>query len=265
MRHYVRNISIALVMTALKVLFLAHYSEFRPSFYLANDLGLGEHYFNTGYMVTLLMELFPVFIIQFIEGIGIYTHFCTGSDYYFSRQKNRKWWFFKESLRMGLRILCYFVVYLTISFITPCFWFQTGIQLVELKLLSYIILYFALYAFMTAIWINICSILLGSQTGLIIVYVMQLIFVALLLLFENRIPLEGIGVWLLKINPISNIILRWHSSNNIVSEFLNMYQIDFDLNFSVFYFIILIIISILIGVYVVNRQDISLQNREVIG
>lgn len=103
MRPYLRNSSILLLIACYKIASYIFFSrEYSAVPYLIDSLGLGKPYFNSGFMVVLITDLFPIFIIQFLEGISIYTHFCIGSVYYFSRQENRKRWYLKEIIKMGL-------------------------------------------------------------------------------------------------------------------------------------------------------------------
>ncbi|MFP3156469.1 hypothetical protein LQZ18_19030 [Lachnospiraceae bacterium ZAX-1] len=266
MGKHIKIYLLALAIACMKIISISSMSvEFEITLYEINMLGLGNPYFIPGYMMLLITDLFPVFIIQFLEGIAIYRHFCTGSVYYFSRQESRRKWFLEECGKMAARIGIYFSIYLITSVMIPFLWFRPKASLEVFAALFYILAYYILYTIFIAIWINIFSILFGSQMGLSIVYGIQLVFVAILLLFEHTVSLQGIGVWLLKLNPLANIILAWHSSNHILKGWIGAYPIEFDLNISILYLGLLVAVSLLAGAFIVEGQDISLQNREVSG
>lgn len=266
MKPYMRNMIIAVVLAVVKGLaYNLSVSNFQAEHFLIYEMGLGKPAFLPSHMVKLITDLFPIFIIEFIEGISIYKHMCSGGVYYFSRQSNRRRWFYKEVLQLALRVACYILTYFLAETLVVVGCFRGTLSLAAISLLVYLILYALTYAVLFALGINLLSVLAGSQIGLTIVYCIQLAFMAVLLLYDTEMKLKGIGLWIFRLNPIANVIFTWHSTQGTLKPYVNLYQINFDLNSSILYFAAGSVLLIFIGAMLVDRQDIALINREVEG
>ncbi|MCD8501321.1 MAG: hypothetical protein LRY71_06080 [Bacillaceae bacterium] len=195
-------------------------------------------------IIDLSIKFLPFILFQIVFGTYIYQHFCSASVFYFSRCPNRIKWFVIESVKLYM-----------IAFIYPLLMVVSATGMASITnhiifdgtsflLLFYYVLIHSIWLFLTALLINVISITLDSSFGFIIVVSLQLACVSLLLLWENVWPLADSPdvvrhVLLLKFNPISHLILSWHSSSfTELNDRLNYFQIDFSLNTSVVVFFV---------------------------
>ena len=74
------------------------------------------------------------------------------------------------------------------------------------------------------------------------------------------------SVRLMKLIPFSHLILSWHSSNNEeIDNLINIYGIDFNLNFSVILLFIAAVIISFAGMIIIEKTDFILTNKETGG
>lgn len=242
------------------------------------DVGLKRPELIPSQLTLLTIDMFPVIVFQIIFGVHIYSHYCVASVYYFSRQPNRIRWYMREACILLIITAIYFLLYLSsimgVVVITGYVYFD----IYTWQTFIYISIYFILFTFAVTLFINILSILLGSQNAFVVTYIIQLYFIFSLALYDpyehdyitsvpdfySILPLEGIWEKLFKLNPIANIVFVWHSAKgSLLEENINMFDISFPLNFSIIYFLVLIILIVIAGGYVVQKVDISLDNKEL--
>lgn len=213
----------------------------------------------------------PHIIFQTIFGLHIYSHFCSASVYYFSRCISRKIWYLKE-LCCLLKFSCLYImatalVPIVILLLQGRLAFKSAVGV----LLFYYIVIHSLWLFITALTVNLISIKLGSRHGFAIVAGLQFVFMALLKLWETKFPLENTenvvrNGYLLQLNPISHLVMDWHSSNFAgVEEMINKFGIDFDLNITVALYLFISLILIVLGGYLISCHDIITANAETGG
>lgn len=223
--------------------------------------GFAEVDFNIFYLSELSINLLPFILFQAFFGTYIYQHFTTASVYYFSRQPDRVKWFYKECVKLYALALLYPIMMVIsgtlVASVTNEVIFNQG----SIILFVYYVLIHSLWLYLTTLLINIISIKFDSSYGFVSVIGFQLAGVVALLLWENVFPLVDTPyiarhAFLLKLNPISHLILSWHSSPiDGYIERLNSLNIDFSFNTSVISFLILSIIVGVIGSIVVKRQE----------
>lgn len=229
-------------------------------------MGFDKPHLIPSYLTLLLGDLVLSIIFQVLFGVSIYHHFCVANVYYFSRQCNRIHWYLQEVLKLTIFVILYFSLYIGITISIIMATNYAYFDKLTITALFYILMYQILYTFAFTLLINILSLFWGSSNGFIIVYAMQTFFIFSLTLFDKLLPKKGIWGVLFRINPISNLVFTWHSSNNkILDDNINMFKINFSLNSSILYFIILNILIIIIGAWFINKIDISLENKEVQG
>lgn len=190
-------------------------------------------------LLNLLVNLFPVFICEFLFGLTIYRHFCTGAVYYFCRQENRIHWFAAEIRSLAAAILFFTISWFGLSWIGGVLIAGEATATSIFLLLEAFIL-FILYLFLWSVIMNLCNIFLGSQMAGVAVFAFQIfcLFSVLLVVGNNR---------LFTLNPITNLILSWHSLPETQAEFETGLVINFPLCFSVLYESLLIAIVLVIG------------------
>lgn len=230
---------------------------------IIHNVGLAVPEFIYGYLTLLALDMFPVILLEIVFGTYIYHHYFTASAYYFTRQADRKRWFLKEILRLAGDIFGMITVYVALSVISIMIIADRGFENVENILMCVsIIILFTMFTFLFSLLINIVSILMGSQYGFVCVYVLQAVFIMLLLLNDKLGSTEGIGRILFKLNPISNLIISWHSSGASYGEYINHFNMEFSIWYSVLYYGIGILMVIAAGILVADKPDITLENKE---
>lgn len=219
-------------------------------------------------LIMLILNMFPIFVFQFVYGTYIYRHFCTASVYWFSRCPHRSRWFIKESFFLwGLSCIyamCFYGTGCSISF-----WgWKTKWTGWTVLFFLYSVTILALWLFITTMLINVLSLYKGSMFGFGCVAAWQLACTGILQLWNNILSFEnGIDILkkgiLLKINPISHVVLCWHSSKILIfDEQLCGLPITFPLSESVVYMLIMAILSWCTGVFVIRRKEILVENME---
>ncbi len=223
--------------------------------------GFSEVSFILVYLIELSIKLLPFFLFQILFGTYIYQHFCSASIYYFSRCQNRVKWFLKESTKLYV-----------FAFVYPLFMVLSGTLVATISnrviydmdsfiLLIYYVLIHSLWLFVTTLLVNILAIKMDSSVGFIAVVGLQMLSVASLTLWKDVWPLDNSThidkhVLFLKWNPISHLILSWHSSSVPgVNQWINDLQINFPLYLSLIIFLFFSLVVIVIGCFVIKRQE----------
>lgn len=207
-------------------------------------------------LFNLLIDLFPVFICEFLFGLTIYRHFCTGAVYYFCRQENRLHWFAAEIRNLAAVVLFFSISWFGISWIGGVLIAGRATATSICLLLEAFVL-FVLYLFLWSVIMNLCNIFLGSQVAGTAVFAFQIICLFSILLVDNG--------GLFALNPVANLILSWHSLPETQAAFETGLVTNFPLWFSVLYEVLLIAVVLLIGNQMIRRMDIALENREIQG
>lgn len=220
------------------------------------------------YLVMMSLDMLPFFLFQMLFGIRIYRRYCTASVYFFSRCTRKVRWFVKEAAVLFLLVVLY-------AFVIPavaCLIFSGArsvrwdIGAAAMFLYEWILV--AFWLFLTAMAVNLLAIRRGSGIAFGVVACIQLGCIALLHIWENILPLEdvaeaGRNASLLRINPISHLVLCWHSSGlEGIRPYINQYGIKFDLNESVIVLLLFSLAVCMAGGYIVKKQELILANRE---
>ena len=131
----------------------------------------------------------------------------------------------------------------------------------------YYIAIYSIYLLSTTLAINIVSILFGSNIGFAIVQGIVLLSVSILFILGNYVKDNFITEkvkFLIKGNLIANLIFPFHSSKiNSINNLINIKSIDFDLNYSILYYLIICIVVIVFGGYVVEKYEFIINNKEM--
>ena len=257
----IKCLSVAILWGAFQALFFLGVSDELLLSDMILEFGFSEVAFLTVYLIELSIKLLPYFLFQILFGTYIYQHFCTASIYYFSRRPNRVKWFIAECGKLYLFAFIYPFMMVISGTAVASITNQIMFDKESLILLIYYVLIHSLWLFLTALLMNMIAIKLDSSYGFVVVVGLQFAFVSMLLLWENVWPLVDTPnlikhVFLLKLNPISHLILAWHSSPIAeLNERLNYLNIDFSLNASVIAFFIASIAMIVVGCIVVKKQE----------
>lgn len=238
---------------------------------IINKFGFSEFYLHSTGLAVFLQWYLSILLFQVLFGTFIYRHFCSASVYYFSRCERRVRWFLKEAVSLypfailHLLIMVFsgtFVIGLTSSvrFDAGSFW-----------LLGYYLAIHSLWLFLTTMLINIVAIKMRSGGAFVIASGIQ-IFLASIYAYwgENRkfdeIPLSNRYANLLKANPLSHLVLNWHSSGiKSLNGTINIFEMEFEFIESIALYLFLSVLLIAIGCVVVKRQEFIVINIETGG
>lgn len=223
--------------------------------------GFSEVHFILVYLIELSLKLLPFFLFQILFGTYIYQHFCTASIYYFSRCQNRVKWFLKECTKLYVFAFIYPLLMVLSGTLVASISNQIVFDRESILLFVYYVLIHSLWLFITTLLVNIIAIKLDSSTGFISIVGLQMLSISTLLLWKNVWPLDDAihsakHVLLLKLNPISHLILSWHSSSiKGINRWINYLQIDFPISQSILVFLSISLVVIIIGCLIVKRQE----------
>lgn len=225
---------------------------------------------NASYFDKITLCLFPLIIFQVVAGMEIYRHYCIASVYYFSRCVNRMKWYFKELYSLILYDLVYLLFYILGHTILSSFYYNITYDLTSIKLIFYFVVIYSLWNFIFSLLINIASLFFRSNGGFAVSIGIQMFFVSLHIAFQERLYLiydnDSTAELLTKLIPFSHLMLSWHSSRDkSINEYINIYNISFDLNYSVIYLLVLSILIVVIGALIIKKIDFICSNKETGG
>ena len=241
-------------------------------FVVVNKLSFSEFVINTPYVHQLLIWYFPLILFQILWGTYIYKHFCTASVYYFSRLQKRRGWYLAEAGKLYLLSLLYLIVLV----LSTCMVAAVGDRFVigdgDLFFLVYYLVVHSSWLFAMTLLINLISIKVGSSGGFLAVAGVQFAFIAYFVALENVLNFSDpivsleLRVLLIKLNPLSHLILKWHSSNiENLDRYINYFQIEFPMWQSLVGMLVLVIVVLSVGIWVVQKQEFITINRETGG
>lgn len=222
---------------------------------------------NASYFDKITLCYFPLIVFQVIAGTEIYRHYCTGAIYYFSRCVNRLKWYFKEIGCLSLQTLIYLLSYVLGYMIFDSLVYDIIFDIASIKLFIYFILIYYLWNFIFSLLINVTALFAKSNGGFAISIGLQLLFLSLYVAFQEKLYLiyenDIISKLLIKVIPFSHLILSWHSSkDHTINSLINIYEMSYDLNYSVISLLILSITIMVIGAFIIKRIDFIYSNRE---
>lgn len=226
------------------------------------NIGFSEMYFTVYYLIEITVRMLPFFSFQILFGMHIYKHFCSASVYYFSRCTKRTKWFLKEALKIYFISMVFSITILVAGIIVSNIKYDIIIDRVSILVFFYCICCNSLWLSATTIAVNIIAIIGGSGIGFAIVGGLQSVFIALLKMWDNILPLHNpekaiIYGRLLQINPMAHLIVKWHSSRIFeLNEKINILNIVFDLNSTITIYVILNGIILVMGCIVVKNKQI---------
>ena len=276
MKVYGKYLLIALAGGIFNCLILVLNSkESYPSSYVVLSFGLSALELYSGSIGSFFSWYFPFLLFQVLWGTYLYRHFCSASVYYFSRCGNRVRWFLKEAGKL----YSFTVLYLSILLGSGLLVMQvTGKLYWDAVTLPLLLYYFELesaWLFRLTLLVNVLAIKLSSSGGFILVGGFQLLCVGAFAMWhgggkdmdatvEQAAFMEQ--AQRMRFNPISHIILGWHSSkNSVLDSYVHQLGITFDFSWSVLLLLLLAVISLLVGCFIVKRQEFIIINRETGG
>jgi hypothetical protein len=202
-------------------------------------------------MVSLALRFLPGNVLLNFLGIKIYRHFCTASVYVFTRYTKKVRWYLREIIAVAVTCLFFLIVLVASVIAFILIRYDLKFDMAGLQLSLYHIAIHALWLFSMTLLVNIFFILGGSEFAFGIIIGIQSVFLACLHFAFNALE-NASGSWLyqtmLAVNPISHLIIGWHSVG--------------ELKDSVLYMIILALIVTIVGAILVHRKDLILNDIE---
>ncbi len=219
------------------------------------------------YISQFTYQYIPLFAFQIIFATHIYKHFCCASVYFFSRNINRIKWFSGEVLRLYVYAVMYLTVVSIAQIVVISMFSKIVLDNTTFIILFYYIVIYSLYLLFTTLAINILSITFSSNIGFIIVQGIILLAISTYFYLGNYIKDDIItkkAVLFIKSNIIANLVFSIHSSNiNKLNALINTVGINFDMNFSIIYYMIICIVVIVFGAYVVEKYEFITNSKEM--
>lgn len=229
------------------------FSFYKPSFFITS-------------IIDMVMNYIPLLFIQILYGTYIYRHFCSTSIYFFSRCANRQVWLLKEAIKLYYYIVIYLFCMVASGTLFCMLNFGVYFDEGSIYLLFYYMLIFSLWLYITTLSVNLIAVFIGSSNSASIMIGIQIILLLLLGIFDTWIPIDTNKMTagsLLKLNPISHLVLSWHNSRIFsVNRLVNILNINFTFHNSMIYMGTLAIILTLIGGVIIQKMQIITINKE---
>lgn len=232
--------------------------------------------FSATELLAFSMRMLPGWMIEAYLGIALYRHFCTASIYVFSRCPNRGKWYWKEMLVIGCNVFFFQIILLASTIVTTMFRYQIQVDDGGIGVILYHVLIQFAWIYSATILINILALKAGSNLAFIVVMMVQTTGIAIVSFLgsmsaylESHIAVTNL---LVKLNPVSHLILGWHSScfqkiDNVLNS--TVYQVlipvceTFYLEVSLFVMVCINICILLIGLIVIKKHDLLISDAEM--
>lgn len=223
------------------------------------DFALGT---NLSELLSLTMRMFPNFVFELCVGTELYRHFCTANVYIFSRTPQRLNWYGKELCSIAISALLYqFTLMLSVVCVTSIR-YQLEMDLPGLALFLYHFFIYFLWVYSMTLWVNLLSIVLGSDIAFQILVGVQIVLISLLLIIDGLEEQPDLLILYINLNPISRMILGWHSGGELLSQVLMPPYSGLDLNISLLYIGSFCAISMVFGAFLIKNHDFLTSNLE---
>lgn len=271
MKMYIKGIATSIFFGCFQTLFYLESSEAISLSDIIFQFSFLKEFIQTPYIVDIALRFLPYFVFQMLFGTFIYQHFCSASIYYFSRCGNRITWLLREALSLYCNTLVYLSCLIAGGVITARVTHTVIFDIESLVLLFYYLLIYSFWLYLTALLINVLAVKFNSSTAFIMTAGIETACIFLLTLWEKILPLDnskfaGRNLILFKLNPISHLVLSWHSSfYEKLNIKINIYSISYDLNLSAALFMVLSILVTVVGCIIVRRKELIVSNNETGG
>ena len=221
---------------------------------LSGSYGVYNMGFSVSQLVTFFMKLLPVFLMEMYGGTIFYRHFCIASIFVFSRQTNRRLWYCRECLLLGIKCLCFVGCYLICALLLAFLRFHLVIDFWGICYTVIHWLLYSIYTFAMSILINIFSIYLGSSEAYTVGMVIQVSEIVLLNIMYQMIKVftafsyNNLLIW----NPVSYLVIGWQYGENKLFEPMYFFTILMPVFAGIFF----------MGLWVVRKSEIIESNPE---
>ncbi|MGN0165503.1 MAG: hypothetical protein ACI39R_04915 [Lachnospiraceae bacterium] len=206
--------------------------------------------------ITSMFGVVLSILCNFMFGIYIYKDLCISGTYYFVRQRNRKKWFVRKSLKVFMLVALYTFLQVFVPAVI-------GVRLCHQKVNYFVVVFVAfafvallVYNFLTTYLINLLALKLGSIVSFLTVYFgmalcFEFSFICLKLGFSDYPVSYFLPTEITQINLDAEVFKP-------VELYRNNKEMFISLGISGGY----ILLMFLIGLYIVDHLEISLTDRE---
>lgn len=225
-------------------------------------------YYQFGYtdIVYITTRMLPYLLFLFLFGTYIYKHFCTAGVYVFSRCENRLKWIAKEIAQLFGFCVLFTVLIPLFGMALACMTNHVTFGKADIYIYFYYVAIYALWLFFVTLLANMLAIRFGGMKGFGLVVIGICVCIALLSLWDGKkifsLTVEDMEAAkrhaiYLKCNPISHLFISWHSSSDeMVSQYINILEIDFNLMFSVVVMAVASAITAIVSMIYIKKVDL---------
>lgn len=212
------------------------------------------------YIPNIMFGYIPLLLFQVFYGTYIYRHFCCASVYYFSRCCNRIVWFLKECIQLYCFAFAYLLIFIISGVMVTNLFLKVMVDEGSLYIFAYYMLIYSFFLWFTTMAVNIVGILFTSNVGFVVVEGFVFFGAAVYTISgEYLMSINALVTdyqWMIKWNLFSHLVFGIHNSRiEELNQFINQKGISFDLNESLLVFIILSIVTMIVGCVVVYYHD----------
>ena len=165
---------------------------------------------HTQTMVIISGLLFVV-VCNFLYANFFYKDLHVSSIYIFTRNNNRFKWLINRSLELAVYVFISVSIYVGAAFVSAGYLSQKSFQTSDAIFCITVFLAMYLYCYFTCYVINVVSVYWGSGYAFFSMMILQAVMAELAINHE-KIPVLKDMPWLLKLNPVANIICSWKIS-----------------------------------------------------
>lgn len=201
------------------------------------------------YLKLMLSLLVPQIVLVFILADYMLKDLTICSVYVFTRTNKRKQWFFRKAFELFLfAFLFYLFQFMTLFSIGQVAKLAVFDIFGLINLMANELILLVLISFIYIFTVNILSLKIGIKYSFLTIIL--IIALSPLLAFANTNMLKYI--------PISNFMLIWHDSENLLPyrDLIGDYIPNFTITFSISYALILILLLIIIGIKMIESLEI---------
>lgn len=193
------------------------------------------------------------FLFELLYGNRIAGHFGIASAYYFTRQVDTDRWFLKEAGKLFGITLIYVLAYY-VGRLGIVFW-GNNYRVTDKSIMAVLalVLCVTLYLYIFTLLVNVLAILWDGTAAFLTVASLQLAALGALAVIADRRLRSLLGGLPVKANPISHIMLSWHSSN-YWTRYMNKFHLHFPIGQSFMYFAVLTGVLLVAGCMVVRYR-----------
>lgn len=214
-------------------------------------------------LVSFMLRMFPYYLFEMYFGIMIFRHFCTASVYVFSRCTDRLNWYFHEVIEIGTVTVVYQFLQCGITIFIAMIRYHVRFDQAGVFLWMYHVAIYILWVCTITLCVNLLAIKVGSNTAFTGVMIVQAVFIVLIGIITSIKP-YFVKKFCLNLNPISHLILGWQNSKmENLRQVLNPPYSGLNMKFSLLYMIVFFIVVTLVGVFIITKHDLLLNDAEM--